>query len=322
MINVQLRSQGFERVCLKDGGFFAVIFDSQKRSDSRIVNLVGDVAGLFEDLFAVTGIGVVAKISPFVDEAQAKLVHHDAQRVGVLLVDVTGFCEVPDPGHIGIRSDGVTAVPLAVALPADLQGHAQECLTLASGRRVRVSVVDAANVLVFARASDLNLTGSELATDLTNHPTAMQELEEIRGIIAEKLGIVGDRRDASKLSPGIPKIGFVAPSADYTTSSGEHLRAEDMQFQARVLSMQSPHRAYMVAGAIATAVASRIPGTVVYEVCQQHEEGNENTTVRFGHPAGLIDVRLKLRPEGEPFTVESGTVGRTARVLMSGLVYL
>lgn len=70
---------------------------------------------------------------------------------------------------------------------------------------MKVSIVDAANPLVFVKASDLGLTGKELPSELDNDPEKLELLEKVRGMAAVKLGLCDDyTRSAWKL-PASPK---------------------------------------------------------------------------------------------------------------------
>jgi hypothetical protein len=191
---------------------------------------------------------------------------------------------------------------------------------LADGRPIDVSIVDAANPVVFCRASALELTGTELPSAIEARLEVMRTLEEIRSIAAERLGIVPDRAQATRLSPGLPKVAVVAPRASCRTMTDEMVTPESHDLQARMLSMQTAHRAYAASGAICTAVAARLPGTIVHGCVG--EGAADAGTVRIGHPAGVMDVRVKMdRISPEPCVI-GATVGRTARRIMSGAVWV
>lgn len=198
-------------------------------------------------------------------------------------------------------------------------GKVRDEFVLSGGRRVDVSIVDAANPMVFCTAASLGLEGSELPAALESRATVMQLLEEIRSTAAEVLGIAG-RDVATKVSPGLPKVAFVAPPATYQNTAGETLAADTHDFQGRYLTMQTPHRAYAGGGAICTSVAALIPGTVVHEcVCGSRRDPE---LVRIGHPAGIMDVRVKMRGSGVDAHVVSATVARTARRIMTGAIWV
>jgi 2-methylaconitate cis-trans-isomerase PrpF len=94
--------------------------------------------------------------------------------------------------------------------------------------------------------------------------------------------------------------------------------AESHDLHGRLLSMQTAHRAYAVTGAICTAVAALCPGTVVHR-CLRREPAS---TVRIAHPGGVMEVGVALDRDGAEPRVLSASVGRTARLILSGQVHL
>jgi 2-methylaconitate cis-trans-isomerase PrpF len=199
-------------------------------------------------------------------------------------------------------------------------GRPRDRFVLAGGREIDVSIVDAGNPVVFCAASALRLTGAELPPAVESRAGVMQTLEEIRSIAAEMLAIVPDRAAATRISPGLPKVAFVAPRSAYRTTAGEMLAAETHDLQARLLSMQTAHRSYAGGGGICTAVAARLPGTVVHECASS--EAVDPDVVRIAHPAGVMAVRISLSGTSVDPHVISATVSRTARRIMSGAVWI
>ena len=199
-------------------------------------------------------------------------------------------------------------------------GHRVDTLVLADGRRIDASIVDAGNPVVFCKAAALGAAGTELPSGLEAQPGVMQTLEEIRCIAAELLGIVPDRAVATHKSPGLPKVACVAPPAAYRTSGGDAIMAEDHDLHSRLLSMQTAHRSYAGAGAISTAVAALLPGTIVHACAAKHH--GEPDIVRIAHPAGVMEVQVELQSmNSEPY-VRSARLGRTARRIMSGPAWI
>jgi 2-methylaconitate cis-trans-isomerase PrpF len=82
------------------------------------------------------------------------------------------------------------------------------------------------------------------------------------------------------------------------------------------MSMQTAHKSYAGTGGIATAVAALLPGTIVH-ACASRNSGDPGR-VRIGHPAGVLDVEVKLDTRNGAPHVASATVARTARRIMSG----
>lgn len=178
---------------------------------------------------------------------------------------------------------------------------------------VEVSIVDAANPLVFVRATDLGMCGTELPTEVDGDRDLLARIEQIRGEAAVRCGLVGDWRDASKVTPGIPKISMVSPAQDYHDIFGRPVAGEDIDFTARIMSMGKLHAAYALTGAVCTGIASRVEGTLVNEVARKRAD-----QVVFGHPSGPIDVDVRMQGDW-PAEV---AVSRSARRLLEGSVYL
>jgi hypothetical protein len=83
------------------------------------------------------------------------------------------------------------------------------------------------------------------------------------------------------------------------------------------MAMGRMHKAFAITAAIPTAAASKIPGSVVHALCR-----SSSSTVRIGHPSGIMTVGITTRGENKNFHLSEVVVGRTARKLMDGLVFL
>jgi 2-methylaconitate cis-trans-isomerase PrpF len=192
-------------------------------------------------------------------------------------------------------------------------GNVVDTIT-ADGRSVRCSIVDAANPVVFVKAEQVGLKGIELPNQVSRE--SLDLLEAIRSEGARRMGLVENAVEATKKTPHMPFIAVVAARQDYVSSGGKSISKESYGVLARLFSMQKMHHAYAATGAICTAAASKIPGSVVNEVAEV-----EGETVVIGHPKGLIDLGVSSRPAGNSVLIESVKVGRTAKRLMSGLAY-
>jgi 2-methylaconitate cis-trans-isomerase PrpF len=184
---------------------------------------------------------------------------------------------------------------------------------------IEVSIVDAANPVVFFRACDLGLDGCELPNRVDSDKDLLARIESIRAAAAVRIGLARDMAEATRNSPAVPKIAFVSPAAEYVMTSGITMPANEIDLVARIMSMGKLHGAYAVTGAICTAGAACIPGTVVNEMITGRTDLSE---VRVGHPGGSIAVNVHLiTHNGEP-EYECATVYRTARRIMDGFVYV
>ncbi len=182
------------------------------------------------------------------------------------------------------------------------------------GKIYEVSIVDAANPAVFVRARDLGLTGAEMPSEISRE--VLDKLEAIRSKAAEIIGLVNRAEDATIASPHFPFIAIIGEKRDYRAADGKIISMDKYTVLARLFSMQKMHHAYPVTGAICTAAAAKIPGTIVNQLSEDRGE-----VVIIGHPKGIIDLKVDVKPSGESIHVNSVTVGRTARRLMAGIAY-
>ena len=173
---------------------------------------------------------------------------------------------------------------------------------------IAASFVDAANPCVFVAASDLGLTGTELPSDLAAMVDVLSALEHIR-----RAG-----RRADEVPESVPKVALVGPPAPWKTLSGETLPAEACDVQIRMVSMGKPHLAIPLTGALCTAVAARIEGTVVADLARPVAAGEP---LRIGTASGVVPGFAEVARSGEGWYAASASVLRTARTLMTGVVY-
>jgi 2-methylaconitate cis-trans-isomerase PrpF len=116
----------------------------------------------------------------------------------------------------------------------------------------------------------------------------------------------------------VPTPVTVAPPATYRNfMNGKPVLAESMSFAARrVLGVPpKPHKAFAATGAVCTAVAAIMKGTVLNDVYVDRGGG----VVRIGHPTGIFPVQARLAADG---SVEEASYSRTARRLMDGKAYV
>lgn len=182
------------------------------------------------------------------------------------------------------------------------------------GEQIECSIVDVSNPVVFVRASDFGLSGAELPDETNADVALLSKFERIRSAAAEMIGFVKDRKEATRLSPQLPLIAFVAAPRRYTTVSNHAVDGGEINLLARVLSMQKVHHAYALTAAICTAAAAKLQGTIVHEV---FKDRGENSVV-IGHPKGVIVPLVKV-DQGK---VKEVVIARTARLLLKGETYV
>src|SRR5579875_946662 len=187
-------------------------------------------------------------------------------------------------------------------------------------RSIAVSLVDAANPVVFVKASDIGLNGTEAAAEIDNRPGILAVLEELRGKAAVRLGFVNEWQHATAITPAVPKIAIVASAQPYTDLYGRRVTEQQIDIVARIMSMGRCHPAYALTGAIATGAAAAIPGTIVQRLVAS--EQNRQLAVRIGHPSGVMEVEIEAEYSGEIPRIVRASASRTARRIADGMLYI
>jgi 2-methylaconitate cis-trans-isomerase PrpF len=85
----------------------------------------------------------------------------------------------------------------------------------------------------------------------------------------------------------------------------------------RMLSMERPHRAVPMTGAMGLAVACRIEGSIPHELATRGARAEE---IRVAHPSGWLAVGAEVRHGPDGWYADSAVVFRTQRRLMQGAV--
>lgn len=193
-------------------------------------------------------------------------------------------------------------------------GSSKDVLDVPGYSPVEVTILDCSNAVVFVRAEDLGIKGTEL-TELNQNLDVMEHIERIRCLAAKACGFVENWKDARTKSTSLPKVSIVSPPQDYHNMDGELVRGENMDLCVRAISVGALHKAYPITVTIASGAAALLPGTIVSDMVHM-EPGC--TVVRLGHASGVtaVDVRIE---NGE---VLKGGVTRTARRIMDGYIYI
>ncbi|WP_043613939.1 2-methylaconitate cis-trans isomerase PrpF [Chromobacterium violaceum] len=177
------------------------------------------------------------------------------------------------------------------------------------------TLINAGIPTIFVNAADIGYTGTELQDAINSDPAALARFETIRAHGALKMGLI-KHLDEIASRQHTPKIAFVAPPADYVSSSGKPVKASDIDVLARAMSMGKLHHAMMGTAAVAIGTAAAIPGTLVNLAAG----GGKRQAVRFGHPSGTLRVGAQAREAHGEWVVTKAEMSRSARVLMEGWV--
>ncbi|MFC3550443.1 2-methylaconitate cis-trans isomerase PrpF [Lysobacter cavernae] len=247
--------------------------------------------------------------------AHVPITNGEVQETGEFELDGVPFpaaeiqLEFLDPADEG---EGGGARPLSGLFPT---GNLVDELEVPGVGTFKVTMINAGIPTIFLNAADIGYTGTELQGAINEDKQALARFEAIRAHGAVRMGLV-DNIDQIATRQHSPKVAFVAPPADYTSSSGKRIAAGDIDLQARALSMGKLHHAMMGTAAVAIGTAASIPGTLVNLAAG----GGERDAVRFGHPSGTLRVGAQARQVDGTWTVTKAVMSRSARVLMEGAV--
>ena len=197
-------------------------------------------------------------------------------------------------------------------------GNPVDTLHIPDFGSLEVSLVDAANPLVFIRAKDIGMSGKELPVEIDGNKTLLDLLEKIRGEAALKLGFVENAEEAAWKSPGVPKMTVISPAASCISTTGEKISENEMDLLGRMMSMQKAHPTYAMTGAMCTAAAAVIPGTIVYEAKRKDADAKR---LRIAHPSGILEAGVDYSETGDSIDVECVYGFRTARLILKGTVF-
>ncbi len=200
-------------------------------------------------------------------------------------------------------------------------GRVTDILDVAGLGKIEVSLVDAGNPLVFIRAADLGLKGDETPQVIDSDAALLEKIEKIRSFAAQKIGVVSDWRKATRERPYVPFVALCAPPVSYHDwITGRTVDRDSIDLSVRLLFMQKMHKTYPVTGAVCTAAAAMIPGTIANQTARQGVI--ERGAVRIGHPAGVMVPTGSVEKDDGVFVLKKAAVDRTARCLMKGYAFV
>jgi len=217
--------------------------------------------------------------------------------------------EFLDPGGAGEEGQSAGAM-----LPT---GNVADALEVPGAGRVEATLITAGNPTVFVDAAALGLKGNEPQARIDADRALLDKCEAIRAHAAVVMGLAASMREASDKRLHTPKIALVSRPQAYSASNGKAIGASDIDITIRMLSMGRLHHAVTGTGAVATAVACAIPGTLAHRMLAT---GADALRTRLGHPSGTLTVGAAVARSGDEWVVERAVMSRSARRLMEGWV--
>lgn len=195
-----------------------------------------------------------------------------------------------------------------------------DVVSIPSLGEIELSIVDAANPVVFIKAETLDFSGSEGPLDQAVLDS-LDKIELIRGTAAKMMGMVADPAKARIETPAMPMLAFVSKSVDYTSyTDGSDVKANDVDFLSRLFYMQEMHKTYAGTGTVCTATAALIVGTIVNQIVSP--KAIQTNTVRIGHPGGVISIEAEVENTTAGPQLKKAAFGRTSRRILEGYVFV
>ena len=222
---------------------------------------------------------------------------------------------VPGTGaRIGINMAGTIGAKTGRLLPT---GNALDMLEIEGFGSIECSMLDAGSPMVFVRASDLGLKGTESPKEIDSDPKMLALLEEIRTTASVTMGIAPDKKTAHEDIKAVPMVAFISPPHEYCSHiDGTVVTPDQIDFVSRDMFMGIMHKTYSGTATVCTGCAAATPGTIVAEAIGHPIQHGQ---VRIGHPGGIIECDVDIDEAG---VIVKAAYGRTARRIMEGYVYV
>lgn len=161
--------------------------------------------------------------------------------------------------------DGVSGTGAKIQLDFFRPGGAKTGHLLPTGiavdnvASVQASCIDAANPCTFVRFEDVGIDETILPNDFNKLSQRLRWPEEIREAGKIAMGMV---KSKSEVPRTIPKIAIISPPCTHKSLSGS-VEGSSIDLTVRFIGDTQPHRAIPLTGALCTAVAAKIKGSIV-----------------------------------------------------------
>lgn len=172
---------------------------------------------------------------------------------------------------------------------------------------VELTCIDNGMPVVCLRASDFGITGYETPAELEADAELCARVEEIRLLVGPMMNL-GDVTNKT-----VPKMSLLAPA-----KGGGFLST-------RTFIPHRVHESIGVLGAVSVATACMLEGSVAARIAAPVEHSaspGEAVEVEVEHPTGFFTVHIEVDQSTEQPVAKRSALLRTARMLMSGSIYV
>ncbi len=259
---------------------------------------------------------ILAGVGPFAIERGLVSAVDGVTEVAIFMVNTdskaVAFVETPD-GKVNYagtaRIDGVpgTHAPININFE-DVAGSSCGAL-LPTGNAVdevngvSVTCIDNGMPVVCLNAADFGISGYETPAELEANTELRAKVEAIRLSVGERMNL-GDVTNKT-----VPKMSLLAPAKDGGLVS------------TRTFIPHRVHESIGVLGAVSVATACMLPGSVANQIAGLNQNGG-SVAIEVEHPTGFFTVQMEVDASGPTPVVTKSALLRTARMLMSGDVYV
>jgi len=259
---------------------------------------------------------ILAGVGPFAIERGLVAATGDLTPVAIYMVNTkakaTAFVETPG-GVVNYqgsaRIDGVpgTHAPVNINFE-DVAGSSCGAL-LPTGNvvdtinGVQVTCIDNGMPVVCLSAADFGITGYETPEELEANAQLRANVEAVR-LAAGPLMNLGDVTNKT-----VPKMSLLAPAQNGGLIS------------TRTFIPHRAHEAIGVLGAVSVATACMLPGSVANQIAGLTQAADQ-LEIEVEHPTGFFTVQMQVDNSGSQLVVTKSALLRTARMLMSGNIYV
>lgn len=259
---------------------------------------------------------ILAGVGPFAIEQGLVKPTGDETRVAIWMVNTdskaTAYIETPNGlvNYAGeARIDGVpgTHAPININFE-DVAGSSCGSL-LPTGNAVdivngvEVTLIDNGMPVVCLKAEDFGITGYETPEELEANTALRQKVEAVRLAVGEMMNL-GDVANKT-----VPKMSLLSKA-----KNGGLINT-------RTFIPHRAHEAIGVLGAVSVATACMLKGSVASKIAGL-QEISDSLDIEVEHPTGFFTVQMVVDQTGSEFKITKSALLRTARLLMSGNIYV
>lgn len=259
---------------------------------------------------------ILAGVGPFAIEKGLVAANGDETSVSIYMVNTdskaTAFVQTPN-GIVNYdgdaRIDGVpgTHAPININFE-DVAGSSCGSL-LPTGNvvdeinGVQVTCIDNGMPVVCLKAEDFGITGYETPEELEANGELRAKVEAIRLAVGQRMNL-GDVANKT-----VPKMSLLSkPKAGGLINT-------------RTFIPHRAHEAIGVLGAVSVATACMLRGSVAAQIAGLSEI-SDSLNIEVEHPTGFFNVQMEIDQSGEELKITKSALLRTARMLMSGNIFV